>query len=141
MIMLLYTQPFWHISADPCFGGGVRNSVATVSADVFLWLLIVWRLSCGCCILWLLYRPTFLFRSGGVAFLCISRRVAAVSADVFLCISRRVAAVSADVFSQPLRRAWYIARSGFRDHAAKLVYRVQPTYSWSANIKEGAFAL
>ena len=54
--------------------------MAAVSADVFLWLL---------------YRPFFLFRSGGIAFLCISRRVAAVLADVFLCISRRVAAVSA----------------------------------------------
>ena len=36
--MLMYTQPFWHISADPCFlGGGTRNGATR-------------RLSCGCCI-------------------------------------------------------------------------------------------
>ena len=73
MIMLMYTQPFWHISADPCFlGGGLQRC-----DEVFIvWLLYQPTCSCGCCIghffcfaaaalrscvsadVWLLYRPT-----------------------------------------------------------------------------------
>ena len=82
--MLMYTQPSWHISADPFFWEGVSQRF---DEAFIVWLLYQPTCSCGCCI-----GQRFFFATACDCCIGlwqrtrIGRRVpaAAVSADVWL---------------------------------------------------------